>query len=680
MFVSANELLKIPGLPETVQGMRLALNKWSKDSDQMKRKRTGTKAFEYHIDCLPEQAREIVRQRHYKSLIAQAPAQPVDESVKRGTAIKSRDELAIMRQCPALLERKVQALNDHQKQIADARMMLAQEVIRLQQAGMTRIAAVTFIVEESKAGTLPEALQRAATLANAKKGRTRQGVGKSSLQEWVSLYLSAERPQERLAILAPGQPKKQRPEDMTWFYALFWPHYARPCGPTVLEAYRAFQADWQGKYHDQPAMLAARPTYDKVNRMVKRVAPNRRVKGRVTGSALKAYQVYQQRDWAQMPVNGCWIADGKSLNMKVAHPIHGRPFTPELTLVLDGRTRYLVGWSLSLAENAIAVADAWRYAIQHHGKPLFAYSDNGGGETNKMLDADITGIFPRLGIEHITGIPGNPQARGIIERLNGVLPRRLALRFQTYNGLSADPNGVRVQGQKLLSLSNALRQGKELNPVQQKTLAILPSWRQLIDAIEDEVQRYNHSHEHSALPKVNGKSMTPAAYRKALLAEEGDDIEYLTPGELREMFMPEEKRVAQRGWVELLNNQYFARELIEVDRQTVRVAYDIHNPNEVIIRQMDGAYLCTALWNGNTASPVPVSRVEKALEARAKRRIKLAESKIQDAKDELRPVIDAPRESDYSLLIPKVSAPEKEKVYLFESEYEHDIKQVGNNR
>ncbi|WP_438805223.1 integrase catalytic domain-containing protein [Sodalis sp. (in: enterobacteria)] len=311
---------------------------------------------------------------------------------------------------------KVQALNDQQKQIADARMMLAQEVVRLQQGCMTRIAAVIFIVDESKAGTLPEALQHAATRANTKKGRTpRQGVSKSSPQEWVSLYFSAERPQERLAILAPEKLKKQqRPEDMTWFYALFWPYYARPCGLTVLEAYRAFQADWQSKYHDQPVMLAALPTYDKVNRMVKRVAPNRRVKGRVTGSALKAYQVYQQRDWARIAVNGCWIADGKSLNMKVAHPIHGLFFTPELTSVLDGRTRYLVGWSLSLAENTIAVADGWRYAIQHHGKPLFAYSDNGGGETNKMLDADITGIFPRLGIEHITAIPGNPRRRGAL--------------------------------------------------------------------------------------------------------------------------------------------------------------------------------------------------------------------------------------------------------------------------
>ncbi|WP_335334059.1 DNA-binding protein [Candidatus Sodalis pierantonius] len=155
MFVVAKELMRVPGLPATTKGIRQALCRYSGGSPELVRKRPGTKAFEYHIDCLPEQTREIIKQRHYKSLIAQAPAQPVDESVKRGSAIKSRDELAIMRQCPALLKRKVQALNDHQKQIADARMMLAQEVIRLQQAGMTHIAAVTFIVEESKVGTLP---------------------------------------------------------------------------------------------------------------------------------------------------------------------------------------------------------------------------------------------------------------------------------------------------------------------------------------------------------------------------------------------------------------------------------------------------------------------------------------------------------------------------------------------
>ncbi len=50
MFVSATELIGSPGLPVTVQGLRLALNKWARDSESMKRKRPGTKAYEYHID------------------------------------------------------------------------------------------------------------------------------------------------------------------------------------------------------------------------------------------------------------------------------------------------------------------------------------------------------------------------------------------------------------------------------------------------------------------------------------------------------------------------------------------------------------------------------------------------------------------------------------------------------
>ncbi|EPP1151054.1 Mu transposase C-terminal domain-containing protein, partial [Yersinia enterocolitica] len=86
------------------------------------------------------------------------------------------------------------------------------------------------------------------------------------------------------------------------------------------------------------------------------------------------------------------------------------------------RTRYVVGWSLSLAENVIAVADALRHGMQSHGIPLIYYSDNGAGQTANVLDADITGILSRLGVEHPTGIPGNPQARGIIERLNREIP------------------------------------------------------------------------------------------------------------------------------------------------------------------------------------------------------------------------------------------------------------------
>ncbi|EPF8138577.1 DNA-binding protein, partial [Providencia rettgeri] len=424
MYLTANELIGLPELPGTVQGIRLALKKRTGKHPEFVRKREGTKAFEYHIDCLPEAAQEVVKQRHFNAVLKQKKTDNALEKTVSNTSVKPVDELALMRQCPALLEREVSSLTADQKSIADARATLALEVLSLIYAGDTRIGAVTRISEQSRKGVLPMTLQQAADNANARKGTTRRGVSVRSLQEWVTLYQSTNNGDERLALLAPGHHKETRPEQVSWL-PMFLSHHRNVNGPSLMAAYRTFTEEWQEHYADQPTMLDVMPSYYAVRRVMDKLPKRERARGRVTGSAARALETYQKRDWSQMPVNGCWISDGKSMNMKVAHPIHGRPFTPELTLVLDGRTRFLVGWSLDLSENVIAVASAYRHGMKHHGKPLFTYSDNGGGEKNKTLDADITGIFPRLGIKHMTGIPGNPQARGIIERLNAVIPRRV---------------------------------------------------------------------------------------------------------------------------------------------------------------------------------------------------------------------------------------------------------------
>ncbi|MEZ1330790.1 transposase, partial [Enterobacter asburiae] len=111
------------------------------------------------------------------------------------------------------------------------------------------------------------------------------------------------------------------------------------------------------------------------------------------------------------------------------------------------------------------------------------YSDNGGGETNKTLDADVTGIFSRLGIEHPTSIPGRPQSRGIIERLNKGVPRRVAMQFDTFSGDSADREHARITSRAIQSAIKAQENGRELTPVQRNALGKLPSWQQLLDAI-----------------------------------------------------------------------------------------------------------------------------------------------------------------------------------------------------
>ncbi|ECH1485023.1 DDE-type integrase/transposase/recombinase [Salmonella enterica subsp. enterica] len=675
MFFSVNDLTGVPGLPGTVQGIRWTLNRATEQNPEWRRKREGTKAFEYHIDCLPEQAREIVKRRLFNQVVASAEHCQADARVS--VTSKARQELVLMQKCPALATREADKLTEQQRLIADARCVLVREVDRLRNLNETRVGAIAFISAESRNGSLPERLQRAVDQANARKGK-RAGVSVRSLQEWYSLYHSTSDATQRLVLLAPGQPQKLKPDNCAW-WAAFKSYYGVPTGESAKAAWRKFKDWWQEQYRDQPAVLAAMPSYDAVLRMLKKEPLYKRMAGRVSGSAKRAYEVYSKRDWSMMPVNGVWISDGKSLDMKVLHPIYNRPFTPELTMVIDGRTRVVVGWSLSLAENRFAVAEAYRHGMENFGKPLFVYSDNGGGEKNKMLDDEEVGIFSRMHVDHMTGIPGNPQARGIIERLNGVIPVNLARRFATYNGRNADPEFVRVMSKKMVSLTNALRQGKELTTEQKRTLGLIPDWNTLTQAVGEEIEKYNQSHEHSELPKVNGQHMSPLAYRKFVLETEGDDIEYVTAQELRDMFLPEEMRTAARGWIQLGTNDYFAKELIEVDQEKVRVAFNPHDAQEVYIRRLDGTFVCTAVWNGNKRAPVPVARVEKAMQERANRQMKRGQAIIQDAKDSLRPSIEHKPDMDLSLLSVRPPEPERKKVYLSEAEYLHDLKKASNH-
>lgn len=638
MYVVAKELIGIPGLPSTEKGMRQALKRLSGNKPSVTRKRQGTKAIEYHIDCLPENIRQQLVERQTQQLVKQASELFAVTTKHRVTA---RDEVGIMEQCPAVVEQALHQLTDAQKAIASARILLAVEVHTLREhAGMTRTGAIDWIVQGSRTGNLPPRVLEAASVANARQGK-RVGVGKSSLQEWYSTWLLAQGDANRLLVLLSAGHHKAVPWQQLPWLDDFFAFYRVWQRPSVAEAYRDFEKWWCETYADNSGMLAAIPGIHTVRREMQKVPKIVRERYRTTGSAWRSLNPFKRRDWSQMPVNAVWVGDGHCMKMQTFNPLTNNVFQAEVTFVMDAGQRFIVGWSIALSENTIAVADALRHAISQHGVPLIYYSDNGPGETGKNLDADVVGMLPRLGIEHFTGIPGNPQGRGIIERFNKNVPREVARQFESYCHKGADEETVKLQQRIAASALKAAYEGKELTPRQVKALGKIPTWEQTVSAIEREVELYNNR-DHSSLPRrENGRHYSPAAYRRHLIREQGQDvmIDHLTPEELHEMFRPEEIRTTTRGEIRIFNNIYFSTELKFFTGEKVRVNYDIHDANSIIVRRMDGSFICDAIWNGNKVDGFAKPVIQKLTEERVKGRIDRGMKRVEDARRELRPAL-----------------------------------------
>ncbi|EEC0216909.1 DDE-type integrase/transposase/recombinase [Salmonella enterica] len=635
MFITAGDIVGLPGLPGSIQGARKALRKWATRSNAMKRKASGSVAVEYDINCLPESVRDVV----LKNVLEKGAPKVVPETTKH--RVTARDEVGIMEQCPAVVEQALHQLTDAQKAIASARILLAVEVHTLREhAGMTRTGAIDWIVQGSRTGNLPPRVLEAASVANARQGK-RVGVGKSSLQEWYSTWLLAQGDANRLLVLLSAGHHKAVPWQQLPWLDDFFAFYRVWQRPSVAEAYRDFEAWWCEAYAGNSGMLAAIPGIHTVRREMQKVPKIVRERYRTTGSAWRSLNPFKRRDWSQMPVNAVWVGDGHCMKVQAFNPLTNNVFQAEVTFVMDAGQRFIVGWSIALSENTIAVADALRHAISQHGVPLIYYSDNGAGETGKNLDADVVGMLPRLGIEHFTGIPSNPQGRGIIERFNKNVPREVARQFESYCHKDADAETVRLQQRIAASALKAAYKGNELTPRQVEALGKIPTWEQLTSTIEREVELYNNR-EHRSLPRrENGKHYSPAAYRRHLIREQGQDvmIDHLTPEELHEMFRPEEIRTTTRGEIRIFNNIYFSTELKFFTGEKVRVNYDIHDANSIIVRRMDGSFICDAIWNGNKVDGFAKPVIQKLTEERVKGRIDRGMKRVEDARRELRPVL-----------------------------------------
>ncbi|EDM3391880.1 transposase, partial [Salmonella enterica subsp. enterica serovar Newport] len=69
MYVVAKELVGVPGMPATTKGIREALQRYVGGMSELTRRRSGTKAIEYSVDCLPEVTQKAIRERYIAQLM-----------------------------------------------------------------------------------------------------------------------------------------------------------------------------------------------------------------------------------------------------------------------------------------------------------------------------------------------------------------------------------------------------------------------------------------------------------------------------------------------------------------------------------------------------------------------------------------------------------------------------------
>jgi putative transposase len=365
------------------------------------------------------------------------------------------------------------------------------------------------------------------------------------------------------------------------------------------------------------------PAVDTWYRIQKELPVTLKYRGRMTGSAYKSLLPYVARDVSMFKANDLWVGDGHSFKAKVQSPIHGQPFTPEVTIILDWVSRKIVGWSVDTAESCIAVSAALRHAHQQtRARPLIYYSDNGSGQTAKQLDNPIHGTLARLGIAHETGIPGNPQGRGVIERLWQTVTYPLARTYPTYTGKKGDQETIR----KMLQALNRKDGSSE---------RLLPSFGQFLLDLEAAINHYNSAHKHRDLG-----GMTPNEAYQAKLDPDSIDMG-ITDQELATMWLPGEVRTPQRGLVTLFGNEYANKDLVNLlaEGEKVIVRFDIHNADKVWLTRIDGRYLGEAIWDGHKREAFPVSYVDQKREERAEGKISRAERDISEARAELGNVI-----------------------------------------
>ena len=644
----------LPDFPITKRG----INKIANRENWVSRPRLGRGGGkEYNITSLPVKAQKALIKQGLVRVRPEIAAQEIPEQEIPEQERPAQEIAAQERSVPLVCG----DLSDWQRAAMEARLILLDYVNRLCLEFGRRGVAEAYLVAQAEKAALPAEIQGQITRANVKSGTSRI-LSTQTLQGWRRAFAKY-----GALGLAPTPPRRagQAPD---WL-AGFLPYYLRPTKPSLAHAYEMWE-----RANPALALPPVRTVYKHINKMGA-ITKNR---GRMGPRELKTIRAYMVRTTDNLQPTDVYTADGHCADFEVLHPIHGRPFRPEIVSILDVKTRLCVGWSAGLAESAWLVADALRLACAR-GVPGIFYVDRGAGFKNKILGqespvgqslidqglgdknlddpilgagslgTEATGILGRIGTEIHYALPYNSQARGLIERFHQSCWIRAGKELPTFVGADMDRQARQVAFKR--SRREMLERGRS---------SLHMSWSEFLEWGAAQVALYN-ARSHSGLAKLGSGHQSPdQAWAAAVDA--GWEPEILAAEEAEDLFRPYEVRQVNRGAISIFGYRYAdaALEQQDLHGRSVRVGYDIHDPSQVWIRDEQGYLLCTARLDAGVAEYFPHSAVKRAQDKRAEGRLKRLEVKVQEIRAEAGPKILHLEQGSASEMLPVLNALETE--------------------
>ena len=322
---------------------------------------------------------------------------------------------------------------------------------------------------------------------------------------------------------------------------------------------------------------------------------------------------YKVIDYSHLKVGQAYQIDGHTCDVYVKHPNSGKHFRPELTMLVDIRSRYIVGYHLSFSESAVTTIHSMTHVIcKHNHVPDILHCDRGSGYKAAVVSSDKTGMLLKLGINTIYALPKNAKGKGIIERLFREFERSFGVFFEAYCGHCRTDDAFKRFEYKI-----------------EKGLINLVSLEEYAEGLAKWVESYNNR-IHGSLgvaPASLWQQLRPTA--SALEAEE--------------LARPHEERTVVRGGIKLNNRLYRHPDLLHHNGRKVIVAYDLNDDQYLWVYDQKDAHICTASL-AEKEQWLSDSRLADLVKISEQRRLKLLDKKAAEIRAQSRAPIEATAE------------------------------------